>query len=411
MKNIKSGPIIISFIIFVLLFFIIETLINNEDIFVNSNKMNLMQTRVQIAKQTVSSKPANTTKINEVKEEKKGEISKQSLTPHSEIFNKKPGESFFFGKFEQDADFENGPEPIEWIVLENVNQEKIIAISKMALAREVFTWSYYKLKDQKELSNWELNYLAEHLASSFSNNKGTFNKSELDLINKQTLNSVSTEQNYYSYYKQKEIRKKHINELTKYLDLNATDFETQEFKKSILEFNKLRIYLKLKNNELPEKLTYEDEYLVNVAERKGYKAGISLLTVNEAIKYFDILFSKNYDIRTNYAKKYKGFPSYNYYCFMEENIDTFSDKNNYIVSWLDSDGINDFFAAVMLNNFKNESNDIQKNGGISKILEMKNTNTVDRAKYLEYNFGGISQIGRIKFSDYVYIRPVLRISK
>lgn len=395
MKYIKSGPIIISFIIFVLLFFIIETLINNEDIFVNSNKMNLMQTRVQIAKQTVSSKPANTTKINEVKEEKKGEISKQSLTPHSEIFNKKPGESFFFGKFEQDADFENGPEPIEWIVLENVNQKKIIAISKMALIREAFTWKYYKIKDQKELfDDWCLNYLAENLANTFSHNKGTFNKSEFDLMNKNILNSVSTEQNYYSYYKQRKMQKKHINELNKYLDLSATDFENREFRKSIVEFNNLRklLKVKIKNVKLPEELIYKDEYLINVAERKEHSKGINLLTVNEAIKYVDILFSQNYDIRTDYAKKYKSFPehyyygSFEFYGNMKESIDTYSDKNGYIVSWLDSEGINEFFAAVMLNTIEKKSTD-------GKM------------------FGGISRIGRIKDSDYVYIRPVLRISK
>ena len=40
------------------------------------------------------------------------------------------GETLMFGSYEQDGDEENGPEPIEWIVLDKDDEGNILVISR-----------------------------------------------------------------------------------------------------------------------------------------------------------------------------------------------------------------------------------------------------------------------------------------
>lgn len=80
----------------------------------------------------------------------------------------KHGDVFFFGKFEQDGNKENGPEPIEWIVLRDTGEE-IILLSKYVLAHKPFDTS-------KEMFIWEDSTLCSWLNKEFYNE--AFNEDE-----------------------------------------------------------------------------------------------------------------------------------------------------------------------------------------------------------------------------------------
>lgn len=69
------------------------------------------------------------------------------------------GDTFLFGEYEQDGNLENGPEPIEWIVLRN-KDNTLYAISKYGLENK----SYH---DTKEPITWEECSLRKWLNSEF----------------------------------------------------------------------------------------------------------------------------------------------------------------------------------------------------------------------------------------------------
>ncbi len=78
------------------------------------------------------------------------------------------GDIIVFGSYEQDNNFDNGREPIEWIVLENSDSE-ILLLSKYALDCQ-------KYNDVSEAVTWEKCSLREWLNREFYNN--AFNKKE-----------------------------------------------------------------------------------------------------------------------------------------------------------------------------------------------------------------------------------------
>ncbi len=69
------------------------------------------------------------------------------------------GDTFLFGEYEQDGNLENGPEPIEWIVLRN-KDNTLYAISKYGLENK----SYH---DTKEPITWEECSLRKWLNGEF----------------------------------------------------------------------------------------------------------------------------------------------------------------------------------------------------------------------------------------------------
>ena len=67
------------------------------------------------------------------------------------VQNRTVGDTLFFGKYEQDRDFQNGSEDIEWIVLE-VSEHRIVLISKYILDVEPFNKFTTKSEEGK---SWE----------------------------------------------------------------------------------------------------------------------------------------------------------------------------------------------------------------------------------------------------------------
>lgn len=86
----------------------------------------------------------------------------------------KHGDIFFFGKFEQDGNKENGPEPIEWIVLRDTGEE-VILLSKYVLAHKTFD-------NTEEMFIWEDSTLCSWLNKEFYNE--AFNEDEKRLMRK-----------------------------------------------------------------------------------------------------------------------------------------------------------------------------------------------------------------------------------
>ena len=73
----------------------------------------------------------------------------------------KHGDVFFFGKYEQDGNKENGQEPIEWIVLRDTGKE-IILLSKYVLAHKPFDTT-------NEMFIWQNSTLCSWLNNDFYN--------------------------------------------------------------------------------------------------------------------------------------------------------------------------------------------------------------------------------------------------
>ena len=82
--------------------------------------------------------------------------------------NFKHGDIFFFGKYEQDGNLKNGPEPIEWIVLRDTGEE-LILLSRYVLAHKAFDTT-------EEMFIWEDSTLCSWLNKEFYN--GAFNEEE-----------------------------------------------------------------------------------------------------------------------------------------------------------------------------------------------------------------------------------------
>ena len=57
-----------------------------------------------------------------------------------------PGDTFEFGKYEQDNDLSNGKERIEWIILEK-EDNRILAISKYVLDGKSYNSEEYRLEN------------------------------------------------------------------------------------------------------------------------------------------------------------------------------------------------------------------------------------------------------------------------
>ena len=87
------------------------------------------------------------------------DVCKKKLAEKKNEF--KHGDVFFFGKYEQDGNKENGPEPIEWIVLRDTGKE-IILLSKYVLAHKPFDTT-------NEMFIWQDSTLCSWLNNDFYN--------------------------------------------------------------------------------------------------------------------------------------------------------------------------------------------------------------------------------------------------
>ena len=65
----------------------------------------------------------------------------------------KVGDIIKFGRWEQDGNFDNGEEEIEWIVLE-VSNNKYLALSKYALAGEVYSYDGYQIFEDSDVAEF-----------------------------------------------------------------------------------------------------------------------------------------------------------------------------------------------------------------------------------------------------------------
>ena len=71
----------------------------------------------------------------------------------------KENDTIFFGKYEQDGNLENGPEPIEWIVL-GIKENKALLVSKYIL-------DFKEMHPYDEQFNWENSELRDWLNDDF----------------------------------------------------------------------------------------------------------------------------------------------------------------------------------------------------------------------------------------------------
>ena len=93
----------------------------------------------------------------------------------------KKGDIIKFGAYEQDGDFSNGKEPIEWIVLEKTKKD-LFVVSKYAIDSIPYN------NDYNNDVTWERCYLRKWLNDKFYSN--SFNKTEKGMI------KVTTVENY-----------------------------------------------------------------------------------------------------------------------------------------------------------------------------------------------------------------------
>lgn len=83
-----------------------------------------------------------------------------------EISNAKVGDTIFWGKYEQDGNSDNGPEDIEWIILEKTD-EAVLVISKYCLDYKHF-WTYDEESSQDlTFFRWNKSELRQWLNFTF----------------------------------------------------------------------------------------------------------------------------------------------------------------------------------------------------------------------------------------------------
>lgn len=106
-----------------------------------------------------------------------------------------PGSYVTFGSYEQDNNFKNGQEPIEWLVLEN-DGESIFVISKHVLDGQLYSNAYAEFTWQPYPVTWETCSLRAWLNSHFLST--AFTPGEQARINTTLVdNSLPTDRNAF----------------------------------------------------------------------------------------------------------------------------------------------------------------------------------------------------------------------
>ncbi|MCR5685260.1 MAG: fibronectin type III domain-containing protein [Lachnospiraceae bacterium] len=96
----------------------------------------------------------------------------------------KKGDVITFGAFEQDGDFSNGKEPVEWIVLDK-NKKQMLVMSRNALDCIPYDMPSENTSEYYRARTWEICSLRKWLNSEFYN--AAFNKAEQKLIKTTTV--------------------------------------------------------------------------------------------------------------------------------------------------------------------------------------------------------------------------------
>lgn len=110
-----------------------------------------------------------------------GYTPEKSLTENQNSNNSlRPGDNVFLGWYEQDNDKSNGPEPIEWTVLE-VQGDKCLVISRYGLEHVAFH------NDNSSLVTWENSKIRKWLNDDFFSS--VFNRDEVPLILKTVVDN------------------------------------------------------------------------------------------------------------------------------------------------------------------------------------------------------------------------------
>lgn len=100
--------------------------------------------------------------------------------------NLEKGDSFLFGKYEQDGNIENGPEPIEWIVL-GTTKTKALLLSKCCIEKLPYN-------NRNEKTTWEKSDIRKWLNSTFVNT--AFSEKQAELYLNRTANKTQSNSKY-----------------------------------------------------------------------------------------------------------------------------------------------------------------------------------------------------------------------
>jgi len=133
--------------------------------------------------------------------EKEYEVSDEAKLLKEKIRNTKIGETFFFGETEQDNDFDNGAEPIEWIVLEK-KEDKAFVISKKII--EWLTFSKYDnmvvtdegVRGEKDYFTWDIERNQQRIWLTNDLYENGFSEIEKEII---LLTHIKTDGSSYEY--------------------------------------------------------------------------------------------------------------------------------------------------------------------------------------------------------------------
>lgn len=158
-----------------------RTVTINSDELINENCKSLPAGKYTIKVKSYNKKKFSTTRYSEfskaksltIKAKKVGSGYKSSY----DFSGTKKGDVITFGAYEQDGNFNNGQEPIEWVVL-NKTKSQIFAVSKYALDRLPYN------KQDADVT-WETCTLRKWLNDKFYN--AAFNKTEKGMIKTTTV--------------------------------------------------------------------------------------------------------------------------------------------------------------------------------------------------------------------------------
>ena len=137
------------------------------------------ETAKSVMAKPVSEEPATEETVSEEAVTEESEVATEETEPEEETPSpySYDGEYLLFGSYEQDGDLSNGPEPIEWIVLDQ-NENGTLLLSRYILAAQAFD-------TEKKESSWEESTLRTWMNQDFY--QEAFDGEQQALIRETTL--------------------------------------------------------------------------------------------------------------------------------------------------------------------------------------------------------------------------------
>lgn len=128
----------------------------------------------------------------------------------------------YLGQYEQDGNTQNGPEPLEWFVLDEYDNGDLLVVSKFFVEAMPFWAALTDTDSDWDTINWETSDVREWLNSEFLNS--AFSSKELSLIKTTELSSLHEfnnprEDQFGTYY---------INTQDKVFVLNTSEFPEEK---------------------------------------------------------------------------------------------------------------------------------------------------------------------------------------